>query len=98
MVEYLYNAVMATSGDEVVINAYITNENEELITENCNLVIYDGTTNEVIVIVNGLYDTDASVWDFVVSQEITTGLNGRFMYNIEYEGDALSFKQPIYFM
>jgi aspartate 1-decarboxylase len=67
MVEYLYNAVMATSGDEVVINAYITNENEELITENCNLVIYDGTTNEVIVIVNGLYDTDASVWDFVVS-------------------------------
>lgn len=98
MVEYLYNAVMATSGDEVVINAYITNENEELITENCNLVIYDGTTNEVIVIVNGLYDTEASVWDFVVSQEITTGLYGRFMYNIEYEGDALSFKQPIYFV
>ena len=96
MVEYLYDAIRAVAGQQIVINAYITDEQENIITEDCYFVLHDGATGNMIAKIFGSYNTESTVWDFVIPKEITTGLNGRYMYCIQHDGSNLCFKQPIY--
>lgn len=98
MVEYLYNAIRASAGQENTINAYITDENENLITENCYFVLHDGTGTKEIAKILGSYDKDLTVWTFVINPEITTGLRGRYMYCVSHDNSSLCFNQPIYFL
>lgn len=97
MVEYLYNAIVVPRNFSSTINAYITDDNGELITEGCQFVITDGTGDIVIEVVNGTYDSELGVWSFVVNQEIATE-PARFMYYITKGIQRLSFNEPLYIM
>jgi hypothetical protein len=98
MVEYLYNAIKAVSGQEAVINAYIADDNGNIIKEDCYFVLCDGTTGNMIAKILGSCADDIGVWDFILPKEVTEGLRGRYMYYIQYIDSNLCFKQPIYFV
>ncbi len=98
MVEYLYDAIRAVAGQEIVVNAVIADENENLITENCYFVLHDEATHEVIAKVLGNYLVDNACWEFSISPELTKGRFGRYMYCIQHDDSNLCFKQPIYLM
>lgn len=98
MVEYLYDAIKAVAGQEIKIEAYITDENENLITEDCYFVLHDGTGLEMLLRKLGTYNIDSMNWEFVLAPEETEGLSGRHLYCIQHDNSNLCFKQPIYLM
>lgn len=98
MVEYLYDTIRAVSGQEIKINAYITDENENIISEGCYFVLHDGTGNEMLLRKNGNYVSESLCWEFLLAPEETKGLNGKYFYCIQHEDSNLCFKQPIYLL
>lgn len=92
MIEYLYDAVRATAGEDIIINAKITENNEELVTENCYLSFSDDE-HELFKVIG---DFDGEVWSFAIPEEVTKDFSGRYWYSIKNEKSSLSFKQPIY--
>lgn len=95
MVEYLYDAIRAVAGQDVLINAIATNPDETLITTNCSLVLHSDT--EELVKVDGVC-SDHGMWEFTIPAEKTAGLAGRYWYCIQHEGSNLCFKEPIYLL
>ena len=98
MIEYLYDAIKAVAGQEIKVNAYITDDEEKLINEDCYFVLYDPTGARVMAKVSGSFLTDYQMWEFVLSAEMTEGCKGRFWYCISHNNANLNFKQPIYLM
>ena len=92
MIEYLYDAIRATSGDDIGIAANITDETGE---ENCNLKLFDEKDN-LIATVDGIKIDD--FWDFTIPKVITSELHGRYFYCIYNKTEKMQFKQPIYFV
>lgn len=95
MIEYLYDAIKATAGQDFAVNAWITDENENVITENCCLGLHhpDGT---MIAKVNGVFLPESLMWEFTVPADVTAGLQGRHWYCIMHADSNMCFKQPIY--
>jgi hypothetical protein len=93
MVEYLYNAIRATAGNEITISAVITNENNN-ITENCCLWLHDKDKDTMLAEINGIYNGEE--WTFTIPAEVTKGLKGRYWYCIRHGDNSLCFKQPMY--
>lgn len=98
MVEYLYNGIRTTSGSTAKIQAVITEDNGNFITNDCKFVLHDKDGGEMIKEVEGTYDENTNEWSFVISAEITKELKGRFWYCIKHTGANICFKQPIYFV
>ena len=98
MVEYLYDCIRAVPSQDIVINAYITDDQENIITENCKLVVYDKDANEMLFMVEGVYLPESLNWEFTIPAENTNGLSGRYWYYIIWNESPLCFKQPIYFV
>lgn len=98
MIEYLYDAIRTVAGQEARINAYITDENENLITEGCYFVLHDKAGTEMLLVKEGTYDEEFSTWEFVLAPEDTKDLYGRYLYCIKHNDSTLCFKQPIYLM
>lgn len=98
LVEYLYDAVRALAEQDIVIQAIITDEKESEITENCKLVLYDKDKEKTILAVEGKYLPEDNLWQFTIPAEATKNMRGRYWYCIQYEGNAMCFKQPIYLM
>ena len=98
MIEYLYDAIRAVAGQEIKVEAYITDENENFITEGCYFVLHDKAGTNVLLTKLGQYNTETMNWDFVLAPEETKGLNGRYLYCIQHNDSNLCFKQPIYLM
>ena len=98
MVEYLYDCIRAVTSQDIVINAYITDEQENIITENCKLVVYDKDANEMLFTVEGVYLPESLNWEFTIPAENTKDLSGRYWYYVIWNESALCFKQPIYFV
>lgn len=96
MVEYLYDAIRAVAGQEIKIEAFITDENENIVTENCSFVLHDGTGTKMLLVKNGSYLPEFNIWEFVLTPEETEGMNGRYMYCVQHDNSNLCFKQPIY--
>lgn len=94
MIEYLYDAIRATAGEEIAIAVVITDDLGEAITEGCSFTVYSDEC--ALYTVEGEYITDFNEWLFNVPAEITEGKKGRFWYSIGYHGVNLSFKQPLY--
>ena len=94
MVEYLYDAIKAVAGQEITVNAYITDNEENLITENCEMVIYDD--GHEVCSCSGVYLPEDQFWAFTFSADATLGLKGRYLYCIRHDGKNLCFLQPIY--
>ena len=94
MIEYLYDAIRATAGLEIIINAYITDYEGEPIKEGLSLILSDD--DNVIAMIKGYCDDD--IWSFEIPASATTGLSGRYWYCIHYDDTTLCFKKPIYLM
>lgn len=94
MIEYLYNAIRATAGSEIVVGAEITNDEGHYITEGCHFMLFD-KDKELIATIDGTYLEEGN-WEFTIPAETTEGLNGRYWYCMCYHNDHLCFKQPIY--
>ena len=97
MVEYLYNAIRATAGQDITITAEITNDSGTVLTEGCHIMLFD-PEKEPIGTFNGTYSEEDNEWAFVIPKDITTGLSGRYWYCICYYNQNLCFKEPIYLM
>ena len=95
MIEYLYDAIRALAGSEIKVHTWATDENENIITEGCSLVLHD-KEKKMMASIPGTFDEEVSMWDFVIPAEMTEGLKGRYWYCIQHEDNALCFMQPIY--
>ena len=94
MIEYLYDAIRAVAGQDIQINALITDDKENLITEGCCVMLHGEDTN--ICSVDGEFIPEVNEWGFTIPGEMTQGLKGRYFYCIQHDGCNLCFKQPIY--
>jgi hypothetical protein len=96
MIEYLWNAIRAIAGDTITIEAYITDTNEEIITEGCTFALHDKDGTKMLLAKNGTYLPEFSVWQFTLEPEETKDLKGKYFYCIKHNDSPLCFKQPIY--
>lgn len=94
MIEYLYDAIRASAGNDLAIAAYITDKEGNPVTENCNLFIH--SDEEHLITANGVYEEGQ--WTFNIPATATRGLMGRYWYSICQDDNDLCFKQPIYFV
>ena len=93
MVELLYDAVKAISGEDINILAEITDSDNKDIETGCSLIFINkdfATIGEY----EGTYSDGA--WTFVIPAAATKGMEGRYWYRIKYNDDSLSFAAPIY--
>jgi hypothetical protein len=94
MVEYIYNAIRATAGEDITITARITYDNGDSITSDCHVMLFDN--EELLTTVDGTFDATEEVWEFTIPAEATKHLSGRYWYRICSKLGSLCFKEPIY--
>lgn len=96
MIEYLYNAIVASAGTNIEIVAKITDANGAPILSNCNLTIYDENGAILGVCEGDIVDTNG-YWRFFIPAEVTeTREKGRYYYCISEGNNTLCFKEPLY--
>ena len=94
MIEYLYDCIRATAGQDICICAVITDDDGNIISDGCGLMLHDN--ENMLIKVNGAFDGE--VWSFTIPADATSGLNGRYWYCICRHNTNLCFKTPIYLM
>lgn len=94
MIEYLYDAVRTSDGEDMTITAKITENDGTVITDGCALRIFD-EGGALIEEVGGTYYTDAEKWEFKFELPYNSARN-RYFYTISHNGIDLAFKAPIY--
>ncbi len=92
MIEYLYDVIRATSGQDIVVNAVITTDDGDNYEEGCGLRLYDD--EKMLFRVAGTFDGEQ--WSFRIPAENTEGLVGRYWYCICHNNNNLCFKTPFY--
>ena len=92
MIEYLYNTIRATAGEDLAVAAIITDEEGNLLQDVCSLMLYSDT--EMLFSAPGAIDGD--MWVFTIPAKVTEGLNGKYWYCICCGDTKLCFKQPFY--
>ena len=92
MLEYLFNSIKATAGEDAVIIANIAEDGVD-ITEGCGLMLH---INNKVLHYSGEYKNE--LWHFTIPGEDTKGLKGRFWYCLCRGEQTLCFKEPIYFV
>lgn len=98
MVEYLYNAIRATAGDNIELAAIIQTASGESVTEGCHIMLFDTDETTLIATFDGEYiGGSKDYWQFTIPAETTANRLGRYWYRICAENGSLCFKQPIYF-
>ena len=95
MVEYLYNAIRATAGQDITVAAEITNDDGIPLVEGCHIMLFNPEKEEIGTF-NGTFDEEEMEWSFLIPAEATEGLGGRYWYCICYHSQNLCFKEPIY--
>ena len=97
MVEYLHDAIRATAGTNIIIQARVLDEFGNQVKENVSLVIHDKEDTKMHLIEALGYDAgDALI--FEIPAEITKEYKGRYWYCIKHEDEQMCFLQPIYFV
>ena len=91
-IEYLHDAIRASSGQDVRIAAKITDNEGAEITSACKLTLWNG--NEIICETEG--ECVNGEWAFIIPESVTIELHGRYFYTISNNGEHLAFRQPIY--
>lgn len=95
-IEYLYDVIRAVSGEDALITALIT-ENDE-VAEAAGFHLYDQDLTELFY-VPGQLDEQGLYYEFPISGEVTKYMKGRYLYNIcDGSGGSRCFYQPIYFV
>lgn len=94
MVQYYYDCIKAVAGQDIKVGAFITDDEEKLITEGCSIMVHGQDSD--ICAVDGVFNAESGMWDFVIPGEMTLGLKGRHFYCIMHNDSNLCFKQPLY--
>lgn len=92
MIEYIYDVIKATAGEDFTISAKAKNEDGTCVTSGCHLRLYND--KELITTIDG--ECINEVWGFRVPGELTKGLKGRYWYSICGANGGLNFKEPLY--
>ena len=93
MIEYLYDAIRATAGEDIVITARITEPDGSAYTTGAHLNLYDD--ENTMATLEGTYSGD--VWSFTIPADLTKGLAGRYWYCIcNPSHTKMQFKAPLY--
>lgn len=89
MIEYIYDLIRVSAGEDAIIEARITDVDGSVITEGCNFVLYQGDKMAVY------YGTcEDGIWQFGVA---TSGLpKGRYQYCIRQGDASLCFLKPLH--
>ena len=96
MVEYLYDAIKAVAGQSITVNAWITDEDENVITSDCSFMLHDENGDKLLATVDGIYLPENLMMEFTLPAEATQGLKGKYWYCIQHANSNLCFMQPIY--
>lgn len=96
MLEYLYNMIRATAGENADVCAVIEDDSGTPVTEGCGLCVFENTDDTIICDIDGVYAD--GMWTFTIPAEITEGLKGKYWYCFSQNERTLCFKQPIYFV
>jgi hypothetical protein len=91
-VEYLYDAIRATSGEDINICALITDDENTAVTDNCYLTFFDDEIE--LLKVYGAFDGEQ--WSFTIPADYTKDRVGRYWYTIGRNFTDMCFKSPIY--
>lgn len=91
MIEYLYNAIRANSGEDVNISASVVDTEVE---GNCYIRLMDENRNEIFKDKGTFLE---NYYIFIIPELITKELHGRYLYMFEDDNRSLSFPQAIYF-
>lgn len=94
MIEYLYNAVRAATGQDICICADIFND-EGIVVSACQLNFFS-PEKELIASFDGTFNDETNEWSFIIPAETTQGLTGRYFYCISHNGQSLCFREPLY--
>lgn len=96
MIEYLYNCIRATAGQDVAISAIIEDASGAPVTEHCHIMLFD-KDQKLLATFDGNYIEDG-LWAFTIPAQDTEGKSGRYWYKICTDVESLCFVQPIYFI
>lgn len=92
-IEYLYDMIKVTGGEDALVTALIT-ENDE-IAEAAGFHLYDQELTELLY-VPGQLDEQGLYFEFPIAGEVTKYMKGRYLYNIcNGNGSSRCFYQPI---
>ena len=94
MIEYLYDAVRTSDGEDMTITATIRDNDGTTITDGCALRIFD-EDGALIEEVGGTYYTDVGKWTFKFTFP-THNARARYFYTIAHNGEDMNFKARIY--
>ena len=94
MIEYLYDAVRTSDGEDMTITATIRENDGATITDGCSLRIFD-EGGALIEEVDGTYYADAEKWEFRFAFS-THKARARYFYTIAHNGKDINFKTRIY--
>ena len=94
MIEYLYDAVRTSDGEDMTITATIRDNDGTTITDGCALRIFD-EGGALIEEVDGTYYTDVGKWAFKFTFP-THKARARYFYTIAHNGEDINFKARIY--
>lgn len=92
MIEYIYDVIRATAGEDITISAKITEEDGTPITAGCAFRLYDD--EDMLARVEGTLTGE--VWSFTLPANKTDGLSGRYWYCFCKDNKTLCFKKPLY--
>jgi len=95
MIEYLYNCIRATAGQDVGISAIIESSSGAPITEGCHIMLLN-KEQQLLATYDGSHIADG-LWTFIIPAKETEGKAGRYWYKICTHQESLCFTQPIYF-
>lgn len=90
MIEYLFNTIVASAGEDAVISAVVRDNFGDVVTSGAELMLYSDTS--LLETIKGKFDGEA--WNFTIP---AGNRKGRFFYSISVNNESLCFKQAIYF-
>lgn len=94
MIEYLYDCIRATAGQDAIVGAIVNGSDGEPLTAGCRLRLHN--ENGMIGEVEGLYNGER--WLFTIPAAMSAGLKGRYWYCIFFEDMMICHKELIYFV
>lgn len=94
MIEYIYDTIKATAGEDIPIIVEVRDPEGNLVTEGCGISIH--CEDEQVCRIPGEYSASEQIWKFVIPAEATKGHKGRHYYCVCKEDGTLNFKTPIY--
>lgn len=93
MIEYIFNTIKASAGNDIDVVAKITNDDGSPITLNCSMMLFDEEEGMIADVKGNYIDEN---WVFSIPAEATEGRVGKHWYCVCYGSQNLCFREPLY--